>query len=88
MNARTFIATLIAFIVTGSGHAQSQETTDSLTRELLEVVVTAKQPATKVVGSTLVSLIPGTNLSGLGNALDVLAPRSYTHLTLPTTPYV
>lgn len=73
MNARTFIATLIASIVTASGHAQSQEATDSLTRELLEVVVTAKQPATKVVGSTLVSLIPGTNLSGLGNALDVLA---------------
>lgn len=73
MNARTFIASLIAYIVTASGHAQSQEATDSLTRKLLEVVVTAKQPATKVVGSTLVSLIPGTNLSGLGNALDVLA---------------
>ncbi len=53
--------------------AQNQQPTDSLTRELQEVVVTARQPATKLVGSTLVSTIPGTNLAGLGNALDVLA---------------
>lgn len=53
--------------------AQNQETSDSLSRELQEVVVTAKQPTTKLVGSTLVSTIPGTNLADLGNALDVLA---------------
>lgn len=56
-----------------AGMAQNQETSDSLSRELQEVVVTAKQPATKLVGSTLVSTIPGTNLADLGNALDVLA---------------
>lgn len=56
-----------------AGTAQNQETSDSLSRELQEVVVTAKQPATKFVGTTLVSTIPGTNLADLGNALDVLA---------------
>ena len=53
--------------------AQTQETTDSLTQQLQEVVVTAKQPATKLVGTTLVSTIPGSNLADIGNALDVLA---------------
>lgn len=64
---------LTAALMGGSGHAQNQEATDSLTRQLQEVVVTAKQPATKLVGSTLVSTIPGTNLADLGTALDVLA---------------
>lgn len=65
------ILTLLLFAV--GGHAQNVEASDSLTRELQEVVVTAKQPATKLVGSTLVSTIPGSNLAELGNALDVLA---------------
>lgn len=73
MNTRLFIVILIAVIISGTGQAQNQEASDSLSRELQEVVVTAKQPATKLVGSTLVSTIPGTNLAGLGNALDVLA---------------
>ncbi len=60
-------------LAANAGMAQNQETSDSLSRELQEVVVTAKQPATKLVGSTLVSTIPGTNLADLGNALDVLA---------------
>lgn len=64
---------LAVFLITGNGHAQNQEVTDSLTHELQEIVVTAKQPATKLVGSTLVSTIPGTNLADLGTALDVLA---------------
>ncbi len=64
---------LAVFLITGNGHAQNQEGTDSLTHELQEIVVTAKQPATKLVGSTLVSTIPGTNLADLGTALDVLA---------------
>lgn len=64
---------LAVFLITGNGHAQNQEATDSLTHELQEIVVTAKQPATKLVGSTLVSTIPGTNLADLGTALDVLA---------------
>lgn len=45
---------------------------DSLIRELQEVVVKAKQPATKLVGSSLVSTIAGSNLQNAGNALDVL----------------
>ncbi len=64
---------LAVFLIAGNGHAQNQEATDSLTHELQEIVVTAKQPATKLVGSTLVSTIPGTNLADLGTALDVLA---------------
>lgn len=73
MNTRLFIVILTAVVISGTGQAQNQEASDSLSRELQEVVVTAKQPATKLVGSTLVSTIPGTNLAGLGNALDVLA---------------
>ena len=73
MKAKILIPTLTAFLVVGNGHAQNQEATDSLTRELQEVIVTARQPATKLIGSTLVSTIPGTNLADLGTALDVLA---------------
>ncbi|MCD8235893.1 MAG: outer membrane beta-barrel protein [Prevotellaceae bacterium] len=54
-------------------HTDLLTTTDSLVRELQEVVVTAKQPVTKLVGATLVSTIPGSDLANLGNALDVLA---------------
>lgn len=73
MNAKILMSILTALLIIGKGNAQNQETTDSLTRELQEIVVTAKQPATKLVGSTLVSTIPGTNLANLGTALDVLA---------------
>lgn len=73
MKAKILIPTLTAFLVVGNGHAQNQEATDSLARELQEVIVTARQPATKLIGSTLVSTIPGTNLADLGTALDVLA---------------
>ncbi len=51
----------------------AEEAVDSLIQELQEVVVTANQPATRLVGATLVSTIPGSNLADLGNALDVLA---------------
>ncbi len=73
MKAKILIPTLTAFLIVGNGHAQNQEATDSLARELQEVIVTARQPATKLIGSTLVSTIPGTNLADLGTALDVLA---------------
>lgn len=53
-------------------HAQDSVPSDSLIRELQEVVVKAKQPATKLVGSSLVSTIAGSNLQNAGNALDVL----------------
>lgn len=73
MNAKVPLSLLTVFLMMESGYAQNLEVTDSLTRELQEVIVTAKQPATKLVGSTLVSTIQGTNLADLGTALDVLA---------------
>ena len=74
MNAKSIILILAAvptFI--GTANAQNLSETDSIARELKEIVVTAKQPATKLVGSTLVSTIAGTNLANLGTALDVLS---------------
>lgn len=73
MNAKTTICTVALLLTFMGTHAQLKEESDSLTRELNEVVVTAKQPATKLVGTTLVSTIPGSNLANLGTALDVLA---------------
>lgn len=73
MNAKVFISIPMAVMTAATLQAQRPEATDSLTRQLQEVVVTAKQPATKLVGSTLVSTIAGSNLANLGNALDVLA---------------
>ena len=46
---------------------------DSLVRELGEVVVTARNQSTRLVGNSLVSTIAGTPLAELGNALDVLS---------------
>lgn len=73
MKTKILISILTVFLFFESGRAQNEEATDSLTHELQEVIVTAKQPATKLVGSTLVSTIPGSNLADLGTALDVLA---------------
>ncbi len=73
MNTKFIITFFSAVVAAATAQAQNREANDSLTRELQEVVVTAKQPATKLVGSTLVSTIPGSNLADLGNALDVLA---------------
>lgn len=73
MNTRTLISFLLLALSYATVCSQTQKSTDSLTRELEQVVVTARQPATKLVGSTLVSTITGTNLSRLGTALDVLA---------------
>lgn len=70
---RLFITILSAAVGTSAIAAQNNELPDSLTRQLQEVVVTAKQPATKLVGATLVTTIAGSNLADLGNALDVLA---------------
>lgn len=51
----------------------AQEAADSLSYQLQEIVVNANQPATKLVGSTLVTTIPGSNLANLGTAIDVLS---------------
>lgn len=73
MNAKLFFTILTVCLISKTGFAQNHESTDSLTRELQEVIITAKQPATKLIGTTLVSTVAGTNLADLGNALDVLA---------------
>ena len=73
MNSKQLFLSLTVIFSATAVSAQSIEVTDSLTQQLQEVVVTAKQPATKLVGSTLVSTITGSNLGNLGNALDVLA---------------
>ena len=73
MNTRFLIIILTTVCSCILSQAQNQEASDSLMRELNEVIVTAKQPSTKLIGTTLVSTIPGTNLAELGNALDVLA---------------
>ena len=53
-------------------YAQGREVSDTLTQYLQEIIVTARHPATKLVGTTLVSTITGSNLADIGNALDVL----------------
>ena len=72
MNTKIIIPliTCIAFVMPKT--TIGQEPADSLTQQLQEIVVTANQPATRLVGSTLVSTITGTPLAALGNALDVL----------------
>ena len=64
---------LSAVVLKAQTPAQPAEQSDSLVHELQEVIVTAGQPATKLVGTTLISTIAGSNLADLGNALDVLA---------------
>ncbi len=73
MNTKDILAALIVLFTTETIFARNQESPDSLTRELQEVIVTSKQSVTKLVGSTLTSTITGTTLANLGTALDVLA---------------
>ena len=73
MNAKIFIVITVLFLAGKIHSARCQETADSLSRQLQEVVVTANQPATRLVGSTIVSTIAGSGLANLGTALDVLA---------------
>lgn len=73
MNIRKFITSAALAALCFYSHAQDAAPSDSLSRELQEVVVSARQPATRLVGSTLVSTIAGSNLQHVGTALDVLA---------------
>lgn len=72
---KLFIATSFTFISIGQLiQAQNNiEIPDSIVNELQEIVVTAKQPTTKLIGSTLVSTIAGSRLQNIGTCLDVLA---------------
>ena len=72
MKIRIFFISLAAFLPGMVTVAQIPESDDSLTQHLREVIVTAKQPTTKLVGTTLVSTIAGSSLAEIGNALDVL----------------
>lgn len=63
---------LMPLMVAVSVRGQEAEPADSLTQQLREALVTARQPATKLVGSTLISTIAGSSLQHAGNALDVL----------------
>lgn len=63
-------ASLAALAATASS---ASEPTDSLNKELQEIVVAAKQPATRLEGSTLVSTIAGSRLQDIGTCLDALA---------------
>lgn len=51
----------------------ASEPADSLNKELQEIVIAAKQPATRLEGSTLVSTIAGSRLQDIGTCLDALA---------------
>lgn len=83
MNKLTIFTLLAAIVPAATIQAQKTEPsetlmvqpqeTDSLALQLHEIVVTAKQPATRLVGTTLVSTIAGTALSEAGTALDALA---------------
>lgn len=73
MHAKNFLLLFVFLVLFVNVQAQTSQESDSLIHQLQEVVITAKQPVTKLVGSTLVSSIPGSNLANLGNALDVLA---------------
>ena len=70
----TVVLSMCGSILWGQqSEVQSEVPSDSVSLRLQEVVVTAHQPATKLVGSTLVSTIAGSPLQNLGTALDVLA---------------
>lgn len=60
---------LILFTVSA---AHAEEATDSIARQLQEITVRADNPVTRLEGSTMVSVIPGSPLQNAGNALDVL----------------
>lgn len=70
---RTIISLIIVAAAVVVALASEPEPTDSLSHRLQEIVVTSNQPATRLEGSTLVTTVSGSNLAGLGNALDVLA---------------
>ena len=70
---RFLLIVVFSFLCDVAMQAQEKESADSLSQELQEIVITAGQPATRLVGSTLVSTIAGSGLADLGNALDVLA---------------
>lgn len=66
---------LIASAVMSLFRANASEAAapDSLNRRLEEIVVNAQAPATRVEGSSLVTIVPGTPLEKTGSLMDLLA---------------
>lgn len=50
-----------------------EEVSDSLSRQLQEVIVTADIPAKRLSGNTVIYTVVGSSLQNIGTALDVLA---------------
>ncbi len=73
MMRKVFISLAILFLVLPAAAQDRTEPTDSLERQLQEIVVTANNPVTTLRGNTLVSNISGSALQNLGTALDVLS---------------
>lgn len=73
MNLNFKYVTLTAFMIPLMSLAQNDELSDSITKQLQEIVITAKQPATRLDGTTLVTTVSGSGLQHIGTALDVLA---------------
>lgn len=73
MMRKVFISLAILFFVLPAAAQHRTESTDSLERQLQEIVVTANNPVTTLRGNTLVSNISGSALQNLGTALDVLS---------------
>ncbi len=67
------ISIIIVLMASINLKAQTIESSDSISIKLPEVVMTAKQPATKLIGNTLISIITGSSLQNIGTCLDVLA---------------
>lgn len=78
---------LLILLAPAAVGAQIAAVPDSLSCELQEVVVTSRQPATRLAGHTLVSTIPGTPLQNLGTALDVLAQLPLIGVAVVKPPY-
>lgn len=65
---------LTLLLIACAGPSQQPcETSDSLSKKLNEITVTAERPGMKLEGSTIVTTIAGTHYEKLGSILDVLA---------------
>ena len=53
-----------------------------------EVVVTVEEGAVGGLGAHVLTFASDTGLTDAGLKVRTMRPVSYTHLTLPTTPYV
>lgn len=64
---------LICVVCLAEVPSAQEEVSDSLSRQLQEVVVTADIPAKRLSGNTVIYTVVGSSLQNIGTALDVLA---------------